>query len=274
MTERVYTINELKTLISESSSEFKAKIGDSVATANKKENSKAYSNAKENAKKLGGGDEAKENRKVYDKEDGNKTTLDYAMEANCGDNFRDKVKAQAKGYTSTIEEKNGIEKDPSLEFSDKTYKQFAKAGKEMADNKVKAKSAGLTASKLPKETFEKEGLYKESKKIAVLNFKNTTFLNESQMVSRIPDDYKTEGNRFKVKDAGANEFIVEWKEGEANILSYENKKKLNESIELFAKLSNYKSNSQFKKSTSAGRLNENAEFSKILNNVRIMSEKK
>lgn len=271
MTERVYTINELKTLISESASEFKAKIGDGVATTNKKENSEAYSNAKKKTEKLDGGSKEPK-RQVHDKEDGNKTTLDYAMEANCGDNFRDKVKAQAEGYTSTLEKKNGIEK--AAEFSDATYKQFEKSGKEMADNKVEAKRSGLTARTLPKSAFEKEGLYKESKKIAVLNFKNTTFLNESQMVSRIPDDYKTEGNRFKVKDAGSNEFIVEWTDGEANVLSYENKKKLNESIELFTKLSNYSSASQFKKSTSAGRLNENDEFTKILNNVRIISETK
>lgn len=273
MTERVYTINELRQLISESSSEFKAKIGDGVTAANKKENASSYSSAKKKAKDLdGGGDEVKPTRKVHDKEDGNKTTLDYAMEANCGDNFRDKVKAQAEGYTSTLEKNNGIEK--AAEFSDATYKQFEKAGKEMADNKVEAKRAGLTARTLPKSAFEKEGLYKESKKISVLNFKNTTFLNESQMISRIPDDYKVDGNRFKVKDAGENEFIVEWAEGEANILSYENKKKLNESIDKFNKLSFYKSNSQFKKTTSQSRINENSEFTKILTNARIMSEKK
>jgi hypothetical protein len=94
------------------------------------------------------------------------------------------------------------------------------------------------------------------------------------MVSRIPDDYKVEGNRFKVKDAGANEFIVEWVDGEAVILSYENKVKLNESIEKFNKLMSYNSKSQFKKSTSQSRLNENSEFSKILNHARIMSETK
>jgi hypothetical protein len=273
MTERVYTINELKTLISESASEFKAKIGDGVASANEKENKSTYSTAKKKAKGLdGGGSEAKVEHNLSDKEDGNKTMLDLSMEEDCGSDFRDKVAAQGEGYTSPLEKKNGIEK--AAEFSDATYKQFKKAGEEMAANKVAAKQSGLTARTLPKETFEKEGLYKESKKIAVLNFKNTTFLNESQMVSRIPDDYKTEGKRFKVKDAGANEFIVEWVDGEANILSYENKKKLNESMELFTKLSNYKSNSQFKQSTTAGRLNENSEFTKILNNVRIMSETK
>jgi hypothetical protein len=265
MNKRVYTINELKQLISESASEFKAKIGDGVTTANKKENSKAYSDAKKESEKLDGGSK-KVDRKLTDKEDGNKTTLDYSVDANCGDDFRDKIKAQAEGYTSTLEKENGIEK--VAEFSDDIYKQFKKAGEKMANNKVEAKHSGLTARTLPKSAFEKEGLYKESKKIAVLNFKNTVFLNETQMVSRIPDEYKTEGNRFKVKDAGSNEFIVEWVDGEANILSYENKKKLNESIELFTKLSTYNSNSQFKKTTTSGRLNENNEFTRILNNVR------
>lgn len=271
MTERVYTINELKQLISESASEFKAKIGDGVTTANKKENSQAYSNAKKKVKDFdGGGSEDKKSQKLNDKIDGNKTTLDVALDGEIDDKKKTEIKAQAEGYTSTLEKNNKIEK--SAEFSDKIYKQFAKAGEEMAKNKVDAKKAGLTARELPKSAFEKESLYKESKKISVLNFKTTTFLNESQMISRIPDEYKVEGKRFKVKDAGANEFIVEWSEGEANILSYENKIKLNESIEKFNKLSSYKSNSQFKKTTAQSRINENSEFTKILNNARIISE--
>jgi hypothetical protein len=88
------------------------------------------------------------------------------------------------------------------------------------------------------------------------------------MISRIPDEYKVDGKRFKVKDAGANEFIVEWNEGEANILSYENKQKLNESIEKFHKLTGYNSKQQFKNSTSQSRLNEGNEFNKILNKAR------
>ena len=66
MTERVYTINELKQLISESASEFKAKIGDGVTSANKKENSSSYSSAKKKLKDLdGGGDEAKPSKEVH-----------------------------------------------------------------------------------------------------------------------------------------------------------------------------------------------------------------
>jgi hypothetical protein len=94
------------------------------------------------------------------------------------------------------------------------------------------------------------------------------------MISRIPDDYKVDGKRFKVKDASENEFIVEWAEGEASILSYENKKKLNESIEKFHKLSGYNSKSQFKTSSAQSRLNESSEFDAILNKARELAENK
>ena len=271
MNERTYTIGELKTLISESASEFKAKIGDGVANKNKKENEDTYKKVQKDVESLdGGGKETSKKKDIADKEDGNKTTLDYGMDANCGDDFKDKIKAQAEGYTSTIEKNNGIEKIG--EFNDKIYKQFKKAGDEMAKNKVIAKKSGLTARELPDSAFEKGSLYKESKKIAVLNFKNTTFLNESHMISRIPDDYKIEGKRFKVKDANENEFIVEWREGEANILSYENNKLLNESINKFHKLSEYNSKTQTTKSSNKNRFDENNEFSRILNKIRTLND--
>lgn len=267
MEERIYTINELRTLISESSNNFKAKIADGVSSNNKKENKAAYDSAKKKLKDFdGGGNEIENKRQLSDKVDGNKTTLDYAIDGNVDKQKKAEIKAQAEGYTSTLEKNNKIEK--SAKFDDKTYKQFKKAGSEMAKNAEELKKSGLTASKMNDKAFKKENLYGESKKISVLNFKNTTFLNESQMISRIPDEYKIDNNRFKVKDASSNEFIVEWKEGEAIILSYENKIKLNESIEKFHKLSGYSSKEQFKNTTSKGRLNETNEFNKILNKAR------
>ena len=188
MTERVYTINELRKLITESANEFKAKIGDNVENDNKKENSKTYSDIKKSVKEFdGGGNEDKHERNVPKKEDGNRTTLDYSMEGDAGKDFRDKVKAQAEGYTSTLEKNNKIEKIG--DFNDKTYQQFKTAGKEMAKNVEDLKKRGLTASKAPDNTFKKDNMY-ESKKLSVLNFKNTTFINENQMISKIPDDYK------------------------------------------------------------------------------------
>jgi hypothetical protein len=271
MGERIYTILELKQLINESASEFKAKIGQNVESTNHKENEKAYKSANEKTKILKGGKSEENNKKLSEKNDGNKTMLDLELDSNCGDQMKNKIKAQAEGYTSELEKNNGIEKNG--EFSDKIYKQLKKHGKEMSDNKVIAKKAGLTARTLPDSSFKKDSLYKESKKISVLNFKNTTFINESHMVSKIPDEYKVEGNRFKVKDCGNNEFIVEWSDNEAKILSYENKQKLNESIKNFHKLINYSSKEQFNKSTPSKRINENKTFNTILNTSRRLNEK-
>ena len=266
MEERTYTISELKTLISESASDMKAVMGTGVESNNKKNNNSAYSDAKKRAKDFDGGvNEAPKRGDLPEKKDGNKTTLDYALEGDPGKDFKDKVKAQAEGYTSTLEKNNGIEKVG--DFNDKTYKQFVKAGKEIAQNVEDSKKTGLTAREAPKGTFKKDNMY-ESKKISVLNFKSTTFLNESQMISKIPDDYKVEGKRFKVKDAGENEFIVEWADGEANILSYENKRKLNESKDKFFHLMAYNSTDYAKKSTAMSRLSESTEFKNVLEKVR------
>lgn len=272
MSERIYTINELKQLISESANDFKPRLGAGVETANKKENTSAYSTAKKRANDFdGGGKEDKHERNVPEKTDGNKTTLGYTFDNDPGAKYKEKVKTQAEGFTSPEEKNNKIEKVG--DFSDKTYKQIKKSEQEMAKNVETAKKSGLTARQAPEGTFKKADMF-EAKKIAVLNFKNTTFLNESQMISRIPDDYKVDGKRFKVKDASENEFIVEWAEGEASILSYENKKKLNESIEKFHKLSAYNSKSQFKTSSAQSRLNESSEFDTILNKARELAETK
>lgn len=272
MNERVYTIKDIRNLISESVNEFKSKIGDKVESSNKKENTKTYKDAKKRVKDFdGGGNEDKKEHNLSDKIDGNKTTLDYALDGNPGTDYKKKVKAQAEGYTSTLEKENGIEKIG--DFNNGAYQQFEKAGKEMAKNVEDAKKTGLTASKAPEGTFKKDSMY-ESNKISVLNFKNTTFMNESHMVSRIPDDYKVDGKRFKMKDASDNEFIVEWAEGEAKILFHENKRKLNEAMNKFHKLTDYKSKNQFTTSTSQSRMNESYSFNTILNKARIIAEKK
>lgn len=283
MSERIYTISELKQLISESAKtdkpksvpakDFKPRLGAGVEDSNQKENSKTYDAAKKRAHDFdGGGNEVVEERMEMEKEDDNATTLDYLIDGAPDEDFRKKVKAQAEGYTSVKEKNNGIEK--SGKFSDFSYKEFKASGERRAAEREYMKKSGLVGRGAQPDKFKKDGLYSESKKIAVLNFKNTTFLNESQMISRIPDDYKIDGNRFKVRDAGENEFIVEWKEGEASILSYENKKKLNESIEKFHKLSGYKSKEQFKTSSAQSRLNESTNFDSILNKARILAENK
>lgn len=266
MDERTYTLKELKSLISESATEFKAKLGNDVVSNDKKNNQTAYSDAQKRAKELNGVEVQEPKKKeLPEKIDDNKTTLDYTFDTDPGKEYKKRIKAQAKGYTSAIEEENDIEK--AGDFNDDIYQQFKKSAQERAKKVEMGKKAGLTAREAPAGTFKKEDMF-ESKKISVLNFKSTTFLNESQMISKIPDDYKVDGNRFKVKDAGENEFIVEWVDGEANILSYENKKKLNESKDKFFHLMGYNSKDHVKNSTNYSRLAESTEFRNILEKVR------
>lgn len=278
----MYTIDELRQLITESSNEFKAKMGPGVESENKKNNSKSYSDAEKNAKNYDGGlSEKKDDKPLPKKMDGNKTTLDYSIDGELDDKTKETWEAQAQGYHSLLDRDNGIETLGDFEKNKKIYKNIEDAGKEMADNVAKTKARGLSSHNLKPEDYAKNGMYtgskkekqNESKKIAVLNFKGTTFVNESHMISRIPDDFKKEGNRFKVKDAGANEFIVEWTEGEANILSYENTRKLNESLAKFHRLSGYNAATPNKKSSAQGRLNEETEFNNIMNKVRTIIEK-
>ena len=53
--EQVISVKALKKLISESSNEFKAKLGPNVESEDKKNNGKAYSDAKKRAKDFDGG---------------------------------------------------------------------------------------------------------------------------------------------------------------------------------------------------------------------------
>ena len=107
---KVISVKALKQLVAESSNEFKAVLGPGVESGNKTNNGKAYSDAKKRAKDYDGGleKEVGEERPKYEKWDDNKTTLDYNL-PNASKKYKDRVKAQVKGYTSELEEKNGLE---------------------------------------------------------------------------------------------------------------------------------------------------------------------
>ena len=266
--EQVISVKALKNLISESSNEFKAKIGPNVESEDKKNNGKAYSDAKKRAKDFDGGlsKEIGEEKAKHEKNDGNKTTLDYTLE-NASEEYKKRVHAQVKGYTSELEMKNGIEKSGDFSNNDNIYQAIKKSGKEMHDNEENFKASGLQANKMPKKTFVKGEMYeskegvdmrnmienlkqasyipkptlKENAKLKTVFFKKTTFLNEEHMASRIPDEFKVNGEQFKMKDKSGTEYIVEWNNGKAEVLFYENKQKINETMEKFHNITNYKS---------------------------------
>ena len=71
--EQTISVKALKSLISEGSNEFKAKIGPNVESEDKKNNGKAYSDAKKRAKDYDGGlsKEVGEEKAKFEKTDGN-----------------------------------------------------------------------------------------------------------------------------------------------------------------------------------------------------------
>jgi len=292
--EQIISVKALKNLISESSNEFKAKIGPNVESEDKKNNGKAYSDAKKRAKDYDGGlsKEMGEEKANFEKTDGNKTPLDYTPE-NASDDYKKRVHAQMKGYTSVAEMENNIEKCGDFSDNEKIYQGIKKSGKELHGNEEDFKASGLQASKMPRKNFVKGEMYeskegvdmrnminmlkenshtprpvlKDNAKLKTVYFKKTTFLNEEHMASRIPDEFKTEGEQFKMKDKKGTEYIIEWNNGKAEILSYNNKQKINETLEKFHHITNYKSN-MGRISTTNKNLQENVGMNRMLEIMR------
>lgn len=267
-------VGKLRRLVQESSNEFKAKLGDGVESGNKSVNDKAYKDA-ENISKEHYGQEMKEPKKAkYEKVDGNKTMLDIQPDFEPGDNYKSRVKAQAEGYTSEDEKENGIEK-ANVEFNNDFYDGAKKAGETMAKNKDNDRHKGIWGGNMSKDSFPKiNTIYKESKeRPKTIRFKKTEFLTEGHMISRIPDEFKNEGQTFIMEDKVGNRYTVEWSDNRANIVSHENKQGFNESLDRMKQLMGYKSSDYFKNSTAAERLNEgNSNFTTTLNNARKMTD--
>lgn len=290
--EKAITVKALKRLISESSSEFKPVLGPNVEKDNKSNNGKAYDDAKKRAKDYDGGlgKNVGGQRAKFEKIDVNKTTLDYTPE-NVTDEYKNRVKAQVKGYTSEAEMNNKIEKAADFSDNENIYDGIKNSGKEIHDNEKAMAKSGLQAREWPDKVFDKEEMYEskegfdmrqmidrmssfetgksqinEHKNVKTVYFKKTEFLTEGHMLSRIPDEFKNEGNTFKMKDKTGNEYLVEWRDNKGVILEHSNKQGFNESINRMKNLYSYSSNDS--KTSLESRLNEDSNFNSTLNNAR------
>ena len=289
-------VSDLKRIISESSNEFKAVLGPNVEKENNSNNDKAYKDAKKRTKDFDGGlnKEVGEEKAKYEKDDFNRTTLDYTPE-NVSDSYKKRVHAQVKGYSSEQEMNNGIDKAGDFSDNDNIYKAIKKSGEKYQDNEKKFKKSGLQAREWPDEAFEKEKMYESfdgynmrkmidmisnkeknyssvnenqnNNKVKTVYFKKTTFLTEEHMLSRIPDEFKKEGERFKMKDKTENEYLIEWKNNKGRIVEHCNKSGFNESLNRMKTLFEYRSSDT--KTDRALRENESdTAFNTTLNNAR------
>lgn len=250
---KVYTLSEFCRVLKESQ-EFKARKGKNVEREDKENNDKAVNDILKQGKKFDGGlSDKKKKENPRDITDYNKTTLDNDFAYEPSKEYKDRVKAQVHGFPSVANEKNSKikEENDSLDFegNEDFYKQNAEKRKEVADARQTDKHAGLKSHNLPKETFKDNTLYtNESKKMKRLNFSKTVFLNESEMMKKIPDDMKIDGNKFYMKDAVGNEYLVECVKDKAiqdlihtKVIDYKNKEKINETFKRMKELYGYKS---------------------------------
>lgn len=260
-------VGELRRMISEAN-EFKpVKFNDE----NKSINDKAYSDTKKetekydggltkNKGKLGGGVSATDNKGMHD------LTYDSINKP-----FQDRVKSQMKGYVSKdAETKHKGEPFGNADFDDNgnLYNAATEHANLVKKGKDAAVEIGLTGRELNKNEVEKQRqTMGESKKIKMLTFKNTQFISEGHMMSRIPDEYKKEGNRFVMKDSADNQYLVEWHSNEPMVTKKPNMKLVNEQKERMKQLWGYKS-AEAKTSTSSFRMQESKEFSDMINKAR------
>ena len=250
---KVYTLSEFCRVLKESQ-ESKARKGKNVEREDKKNNEKAVNDILKQGKEFDGGlSDEKKKENPRDITDYNKTTLDNDFAYEPSKEYKDRVKAQVHGFPSVENEKNSKikEENDSLDFegNEDFYEQNAEKRKEVADARQTDKHAGLKSHNLPKETFKDNTLYtNESKKMKRLNFSKTVFLNEAEMIKKIPDDMKIDGNKFYMKDAVGNEYLVECVKDKAiqdlihtKVIDYKNKEKINETFKRMKELYGYKS---------------------------------
>lgn len=276
-----YKVSDLKKLIQESNAnEFKPKLGPNVERDDKKNSQEAYKTAEKRAKDYDGGLKEPKKQKLEPRQDGNKTGLGISYDAEPGDDFKKRVAAQAQGYTSELEKKNGIEK--SGEFNDDFYENEKETVKQMTKDMENVKTAGLVSHNLAqndKEYGKIHNVFNEARKpMKRLVYHHTNFVNESQIFAKIPEDFKVDGNRFLVKDASENEYLVEWCIDTKNnisagkILNERNLKEADKSIDRMAELMNYNSGSIYGRGNSKSVVNEEKNIGDMLDNIRKITD--
>ena len=270
--EKKYNVGDLRRIIKErveTKNEFEPVFGKHVPEDNKKINDEAYKDIEKETKDYDGGlgsDRHKKGESVTPANNRGMSDLDYDS---ISKPFKEKVKSQMKGYTSAENEK--LHKDEpfgnAYYDSNNISKDIADHAKEAKKEKDKSKTDGLVSSKYKKETEENSDTMFESK-ISKIQFKHTQFLSEGHMLSKVPDEFKVEGKRFIMKDTADNEYLVEWTDKKPNVTKKINKTQVNEEMNRIKALYGYKSKDYFTTTNPQSRVNENKEFSDMINKAR------
>ena len=284
MSEITYSVGELRRVIRESQqNEFKPKFGPNVERDDKKNAQDVYDEAERRAKNYDGGLKTPEKMKLDPREDGNKTMLGLDYDAEPSDDFKKKVEVQAQGYASEKEKKNGIEKVG--DFDDRFYKAEKETVNKMADEKDSVRTAGLVSRELKQDDDDYgkshtvfKGVNEDKRQMKRLTYHHTKFVNESQIFTKIPEDFKVDGNKFIVRDATDTEYLVEWcvdrknNISEGRIINERNLKEADKTIDRMAELMGYNSSNVFGRGSSKSTINENNNVKSMLDSIRQITD--
>lgn len=265
-------VSELRRILREDKSEVNPvrfgyedskKINDKAYSDIKKETEKYDGGLTKGKTKVGGGIGATDNLGMHD--------LRYDS---INKPFMDRVKSQMKGYPS----KDAEDKHKNDEFGNATFdkdgdtynaaKDHAKAAKQGRDT---ASEIGLTGRELKKDDIEKNDKTMYENKIKRLSFKNTKFVSEGHMMTKIPDEFKKDGNKFIMRDSMKNEYLVEWHSVFPKVTKKVNMQLVNEEKKRMRELWGYRP-VESDTSTSSFRLQENNGFSKMIDKARKLTE--
>lgn len=254
--EEYYTIGELLQINEESArNEFNPKFGNG-AERNSSNNDKAVKEIIKNASELDK-DAHRNDTPVKPRvefPDYNKTTLDVNFEYEPDDAWKDRVKAQAEGYPSVQnKEKNGYDQSLGFDGNENFYKTRKEMSNDRNDLDTIERESGLKARiKKDEIDYSNKTPFNEAKKIKRLVFKNTTFLSESQVLSKVPEDYMVDENRFYMRDKTGTDYLIECKADpfgyvHMQIVNKFNKQVINEELEKMKRLAGYKYSDDNKK---------------------------
>lgn len=272
-----YTLTELRALMEEKN-EFKPVLGKNVASDDKKNNKKGVSDILKDTERVSGRMDIKRNSEPEDTQDYNKTTLDVRFDAEPSDSYKKRVQAQVEGFTSVENKKNSDGKKnggSDYEGNAKFYKNEKKKVTNRAKKEQEMKHAGLKSRMMPKDDYNTPTMFgkdnvKESKTMKRLHFKNTRFLSEAQIIKKVPEAYKTDGNRFYMRDNTGTDYLVECRVDDEfnhttiNVLNKINKTEINEQLNRMRSLSDYNSSDYFNGTTTESRKLEEGKVSEML----------
>lgn len=279
---KTYTFSELMEVITESSDN-KPVVGKNVWKDNSQNNVKAVKDIMKQTEEFNDVKTSEKSSNPNNIEDFNKTTLDVNFAYEPSKEYKERVKAQVHGYPSAENEKlHNENKDKeqetdSLDYNGNKefYKQNSEKQKEVSDKKTELKHAGLKSHNLSKEDYKDKNIFtNENKKMKRLTY-NKEFLSESQVLKKIPDNFKVDGNKFIMADCNNVQYVIECVKDTNIDYVYTNivkviqpEKVISEAFEHMMKLANYNSSDYNKCSTSKTRQVENDKLSENIKRIK------